>query len=75
MFVCNFRHEELPDDCAVPLEAASARATVCPRCLILMAVHRRYHRMKVESIIPLMAEASGSSQGTLVREGSIKLRK
>jgi len=75
MFVCSFRHEELPDDCAVPLEAGSARATVCPRCLILMVVHQRYHRMKVESIIPLIAEASGASQGTLVRENSINFRK
>jgi hypothetical protein len=75
MFVCNFRHEELPDDYAVLLEAGGARAMICPRCLILIAVHRRYHRMRVESIIPLMAEASGAGQGTLNREAPIKLRK
>jgi len=75
LFVCNFRHEEWPDHEAVLLEARGARARICPRCLILITVHRHYHAMKVESIIPLMAEASQASQGTLDREDSIKIRK
>jgi len=75
IFVCNFRHEEWPDYGMDLLEAPGARARICPRCLILITVHRYNHGMKVESIIPLMGELSRTGQGTLDREDPIKIRK
>ncbi len=53
---CAFRHEETPDNNMVELEAKGRSARVCPRCLILITVHRRYHHMNLESLIPQMAD-------------------
>jgi hypothetical protein len=38
------------------LEAGHHTAHVCTDCLVLLTVHRRVHRMKVEKVIAVMAE-------------------
>ena len=56
MTVCAFRHEKIPEQNTVELDAGKAAAKVCTRCLILIMVHRRIHQMKLEQLIPKMAE-------------------
>ncbi len=56
MFItCSFRHEELPEEVMVELEMEGNTTKVCPRCLVLIAIHRRYHHMKLEKLIPEMS--------------------
>ncbi len=56
LVTCAFRHEEIPDYAIVEIDASGASTRICPRCLILITVHRRIHHMKLEKIIPEMAE-------------------
>ncbi len=53
---CAFRHEQGSEQNLVELDAGSVSVRVCPRCLVLIVVHRRIHDMKVEKLIPEMAE-------------------
>jgi hypothetical protein len=54
---CSFRFEVRPEDQVVELEDAHHHtALVCMECLVLLTVHRRVHRMKVEQVIAEMAE-------------------
>ena len=54
--VCAFGHEEIPEMLTVEIEAAGTSTRICPRCLILITVHRRVHHMDLERLIPRMAE-------------------
>ena len=53
---CGFRFEVRRDDEVVELQADHHTAHVCANCLVLLTVHRRVHRMKVEKVIAEMAE-------------------
>jgi len=53
---CNFRFEVRREDEVVELRADHHTARVCTNCLVLLTVHRRVHRMKVEKVIAEMAE-------------------
>jgi hypothetical protein len=54
---CSFRFEVRPEDQVVELEDAHHHtALVCTECLVLLTVHRRVHRMRVEKVIAEMAE-------------------
>ena len=52
---CGFRFEVRPEDDIVELQADHHTAHVCSSCLVLLTVHRRVHRMKVEKVIAEMA--------------------
>ncbi len=56
LVTCAFRHEEIQDTASVEIDASGASARICSRCLILITVHRRIHHMKLEKIIPEMAD-------------------
>ena len=53
---CGFRFEVRREDEVVELRADHHTARVCESCLVLLTVHRRVHRMKVEKVIAAMAE-------------------
>ncbi len=53
---CGFRFEVTAEDEVVELEAEHHTARVCLDCLVLLTVHRRIHRMKVEKVIVEMSE-------------------
>ena len=53
---CGFRFEVRPENDVVELQADHHTAHVCTSCLVLLTVHRRVHRMKVEKVIAVMAE-------------------
>ena len=53
---CGFRFEVRHEDEVVELVADHHTARVCESCLVLLTVHRRVHRMKVEKVIAEMAE-------------------
>ena len=53
---CGFRFEVRREDEVVELRADHHTARVCESCLVLLTVHRRVHRMKVEKVIAEMAE-------------------
>ena len=53
---CGFRFEERPDDELVELRDNHHSARVCENCLVILTIHRRIHRMKLEEIIIQMAE-------------------
>ena len=53
---CAFRFEVKPDDEVVELDMGSFSVHVCENCLTLIAVHRRIHHMKLEKLIPQMAQ-------------------
>jgi len=55
LVICAFRHEEIPDDVVVEIDASGASTRICHRCLILITVHRRIHHMRLEKLIPIMA--------------------
>ncbi len=52
---CSFRFEVRREDEVVELQADHHTARVCMNCLVLLTVHRRVHRMKVEKVIAEMA--------------------
>ena len=52
---CNFRFEVRGEDEVVELRSDHHSARVCESCLVLLTVHRRVHRMKVEKVIAEMA--------------------
>ena len=52
---CAFRHEKIPEPELIEIDAGGASARICPRCLILITVHRRLHHMRLEKIVPEMA--------------------
>ncbi len=54
--VCAFGREEIPDTITTEIEIGGSSTRVCPRCLTLITVHRRYHHMDLERLIPRMAE-------------------
>jgi hypothetical protein len=54
---CSFRFEVRPEDQVVELvDEHRHSALVCMDCLVLLTVHRRVHRMKVEKVTAEMAE-------------------
>jgi len=53
---CSFRFEVRPEDEVVELQTGHHAVHVCRECLVLLAVHRRVHHMKVEKVIVEMAE-------------------
>jgi hypothetical protein len=54
---CSFRFETRREDQVVELvDGHSHSALVCLECLVLLTVHRRVHRMRVEKVIAEMAE-------------------
>ncbi len=53
---CSFRFEVRREDEVVELVSDHHIARVCESCLVLLTVHRRVHRMKVEKVIAEMAE-------------------
>jgi len=64
---CSFRFEVRSEDEVVELvDEHRHSALVCMECLVLLTVHRRVHRMKVEKVIAVMAEPT-----SLVAEASI----
>jgi len=54
--ICAFGREEIPDMLTIVIEMGGISTRVCPRCLTLITVHRRYHHMDLERLIPRMAE-------------------
>ncbi len=56
LVTCAFGHEEIPLETAVEIEAGGRSAMVCQKCLELITVHRRYHRMDLEKLVPRMAD-------------------
>ena len=52
---CSFRFEVRREAEVVELVADHRTARVCESCLVLLTVHRRVHRMKVEKVIAEMA--------------------
>ncbi len=54
---CGFRFEVRGEDEVVELvDGHRHSALVCMDCLVLLTVHRRVHRMKVEQVTVEMAE-------------------
>jgi hypothetical protein len=65
---CSFRFEVRSEDQVVELEDAHHHtALVCLECLVLLTVHRRVHRMKVEQVIAEMAELGPVAAGGRAR--------
>ncbi len=56
LVTCAFRHEKLQDSALIEIDANDTSARVCPQCLILITIHRKIHHMKLEKLIPKMAE-------------------
>ena len=56
LVICAFGREEIPDKDAVTIEVGDTSTHICPRCLTLITVHRRYHHMKLEKLISEMAD-------------------
>lgn len=56
LVTCAFRREEMPPEMAVRIEAGGRSAMVCQKCLELITVHRRYHHMNLEKLVPRMAD-------------------
>ena len=52
---CSFRFEVRREDEVIELQSDHHTARVCESCLVLLTVHRRVHRMKVEKVIAEMA--------------------
>ena len=54
---CSFRFETRSEDEVVELlDEHRHSALVCTDCLVLLTVHRRVHRMRLEKVIAEMAE-------------------
>ncbi len=56
LVICAFGREEIPDEQAVRIEIDNTSTNICPKCLTLIIVHRRIHRMPLEKLISQMAE-------------------
>lgn len=54
--ICAFGREEIPERLTIEIEIEGSSTRVCPRCLTLITVHRRYHHMDLERLIPQMTE-------------------
>ncbi len=52
--ICGFGGEEIPERLTIEIEIEGSSTRVCPRCLTLITVHRRYHHMDLERLIPRM---------------------
>jgi hypothetical protein len=49
---CAFRREHVAVESLIRIEAAGYSATICENCLTILIVHRRYHHLNLEKLIP-----------------------